>query len=64
MKHVVSFNNNWFCDVCGVEVPQEIDIRTRIIQPISNYWNVEKDVVYCSPQCSVIGHGENNDNPK
>jgi len=49
----------WHCAECGIPVKETLvqyaDGRFRY-EPISKYWNVKKEVVYCSPTCSTEGH--------
>ena len=52
-RHLIEKRGLWFCPICKFHVYP----NTKTGEPLSNYWNVELNSVYCSPE-HALQHSE------
>ena len=43
----------WECAVCKISVRGELNESNGMIEPVSGYWNIERQEVYCCAEHSL-----------
>ena len=61
MKYVIPMNGfiGWECATCKASV-SGVDNGRGTIEPVSKYWNIERQEVYCGAECSLAKHEQIN----